>query len=202
MAHVYRGIHVVKDSYVNVYLIVRNGKAILVDAGLESTWPRVVGYASSIGLALRNLRIIVVTHHHRDHVGSLKKAVEATGALVAAHVDEAELIKSASGVSVSIALRDGDVIESLRIVHTPGHTPGHICLLDEKTKSLFVGDLVYEKNGELHEIPHNYSLDPAMNRESIKKLLQLEFENVMPSHGNPVLRIGKEKLRELVAKLS
>lgn len=201
MVHVYEDIHLVKDSYVNVYLIVRGADVVLIDAGLESTWSLIKDYLNTLGLTFKDLTAVVITHHHRDHVGSLKYVVQNSNAVVAAHVDEIELIKSRSGVNVNVALRDGDMFKGLKVVHTPGHTPGHICLLDLKTKSLFVGDLVVEENGELNEIPHHYSIDPMKNREAIKKLRYVDFNNLMPSHGEPLLHVGKEKLEVLITKL-
>jgi len=93
------------------------------------------------------------------------------------------------------------MVHGLQVIHTPGHTPGHIALLDMETKALFVGDLIYEENGRLMEIPQKYSMDPEMNRESIKKLLNYDFIHILPSHGRPVIGDEREKLSELVKTL-
>ncbi len=194
-------IHVVTDDFVNVYLLVRGGEVVLIDAGLESTWRLLEEYLGGLGLSLGSISTIIVTHHHGDHVGSLRKVAEASGARVAAHVEEAGLIKARTGVDVDLGLRDGDTLHGLRVIHTPGHTPGHIALLDPETRSLFTGDLVHEQDGDLYEIPQKYSMDPEGNRRSIARLLTLDFENLLPSHGSPLLGGGKDKLRSLLERL-
>ncbi len=197
----YRDIYMVTDEFVNAYIIVRAGGVILIDTGLESTWRLIEELLSSLGLSMQDISAVILTHHHRDHVGSLRRIAEASGARVAAHVNEAELIRSEAGVEVDVKLRDGDMFHGLKVIHTPGHTPGHIALLDYETRSLFTGDLVYKQDGDLYEIPEKYSVDPESNRRSMARLLELDFENLMPCHGRPIIGRGKEKLGELAGRL-
>lgn len=199
------GIHLVDETFANVYLIERGEKLLLIDAGLPGEYEKVLRYIEKLGYVPEDVGVIIVTHAHYDHVGSLKDLKDATGANVAAHKDEVPYLKGEKTyrreiepVDVEIELNDGDEVEGLRVIHSPGHTPGSICLLDLETKALFVGDLVMEENGRLEEIPHHYSLDPMKNREAIKKLLDVDFVHLLPSHGKPILNEGKEKLRELV----
>ena len=192
------GIYLVFDTFVNAYLLDREEYLVAVDTGLETTCGKIMGIAEALG---KPLKAIVLTHGHLDHTGSLKYLKEKTGALIAAHRDEEDLILEKTDLRPDVKLRGGELFEGLRVIHTPGHTRGSICLLDEKTGTLFVGDLVVERDGELEEVPHHYSLDPEMNRRSIAKLLDLEFENLLPAHGKPLLGNGKEQLRELVERL-
>ena len=201
------GIHLVDETFANVYLIEKGEKLLLIDAGLPGEYEKVLKYIEKLGYVPEDVEVIIVTHAHYDHVGSLKDLKDATGAKVAAHKDEVPYLKGEKTyrreiepVDVEIELNDGDEIEGLRVIHSPGHTPGSICLLDLETKALFVGDLVMEENGKLEEIPHHYSLDPMKNREAIKKLLDVDFVHLLPSHGKPILNEGKEKLRELVER--
>lgn len=193
------GIHVLREDYVNFYLIVRDGNAALIDTGLTGKPLR--EYLERIGLRPSNVEVIIITHHHMDHTGGLRSVHEFTGAPIAAHRDEAGLIEDKAGIKPSILLEDGQTIEGLLVVHTPGHTPGHIVLIDENTGALFIGDLAYEKDGRLVEIPHRYSMNPEMNRRSIRRLLDYEFKHVLPSHGKPLLSNGREKVEELVKEL-
>ncbi|MDV3104513.1 MBL fold metallo-hydrolase [Thermococcus waiotapuensis] len=192
------GVHRIFDTFVNVYLVDRGDHLVAVDTGLETTCGKILDAVTKIG---KPLTAIVLTHGHLDHTGSLKCLKGRTNALVAAHRDEVELIKEKTGLEPDVELMGGDVFEGFRVLHKPGHTRGSICLLDEKSRSLFVGDLVIERGGKLEEVPHQYSLDPEMNRRRIRELLEVDFENLLPAHGEPLLGNGKEKLRELVERL-
>lgn len=203
---VLKDIHLVENTTANVY-IVEIEHLVAIDAGLPESLDKVLNYVNELGRKPEDLSLIIVTHGHYDHVGALRKLKEVTGAKVAAHRDEVDYVEGqkqlgryrAEPVKVDIVLSHGDVLfNRFEIVHTPGHTPGSICILDRETKALFVGDLVYEDNGRLYEIPHEYSLDPVKNREAIAQLLELDFKHVLPSHGKPLLNRGREALQQLV----
>lgn len=194
------GVHLVRDDFVNTYLVETQGSLVLVDAGINGD--PVLRYLERMGLSLSSVELVIITHHHYDHVDGLRRIREATGARVAAHRDEASFIERATGIRPDILLEHHSMVKGLLVIHTPGHTPGHIALLDPGRKALFTGDLVYERDGELHEIPRHYSIDPDRNRESIRSLLGYSFKHLLPSHGNPVLGNTKKKLQELAEKLS
>ncbi|MEM0487167.1 MAG: MBL fold metallo-hydrolase [Sulfolobales archaeon] len=199
---VLRGVHLIRGEVSNIYLIETESGNILVDTGTPNDPEKILSYLRTSGL---KIELIFVTHAHWDHVGGLKAVKEFTGARVATHVDEAPYIRGEKAtrrrfepVDVDVVLRDGDSVLGLTVIHTPGHTPGSSCLFDSERRMVAVGDLVYEEGGEVHEMLHQYSRDPYMNRESIAKLLLYDFDHLLPSHGNPVLRNGREKLKLLV----
>ncbi len=192
-------IHLVKIDYVNVYVIERDNELLLIDAGLSNATEHVLPYINSLGYDPKDLSLIIITHKHSDHVGGLKELLEASGAKVAASRYEVDGIKERTSINkIDVLLNDGDIIKGLRVIHTPGHTPGHIALLEENTKALFVGDLMRVENGKLLEIPEKYSEDPEANREAIKKLVNIDFSHILPAHGEPILNRGKEALLELI----
>jgi len=191
------GIHMVKISFVNVYIIERDDELLLIDTGIPGSTDNILSYIEAIGYKPDNVSIIVITHAHQDHIGGLRALIKRTNAMVAAHRLEREYISD----KVDILLEEGMNVKGLRVIHTPGHTPGHICLLDINANSLFVGDLMYEENGKLYEIPHKYSRDPERNRDAIRKLLDIEFRHIMPSHGNPIIERGKNAVYELLKEL-
>ena len=192
-------IHLIKIDYVNVYAIEREDKLILIDAGINGSSKFILPYIESIGYKPENITTIIITHKHGDHVGGLKEIIEKTKAKIAAFELEAMTIKSKIGLKkIDITLHDEEEIQGLKVIHTPGHTKGHICLLDKKTRALFIGDLVYEERGKLYEIPYHYSEDPDGNREAIKRLANVDFKHILPSHGKPILETGKEALLKLI----
>ncbi len=192
------GIYRIFDTFVNVYLVDRGDHLVAIDTGVGTTCEKVMDAAKGLK---KPLKTIILTHGHLDHTGSLRCLKERTGAAVAAHVDEVALVEESAAITPEVKLKDGDTIEGFMVLHKPGHSPGSICLLDDEKKSLFVGDLVIERGGKLEEVPHQYSLDPEMNRKRIVELLEVDFENLLPAHGKPLVGNGKEKLEELVKRI-
>ncbi|MCX8209242.1 MAG: MBL fold metallo-hydrolase [Sulfolobales archaeon] len=196
------GIHVIRGEVSNIYLVDLGAEVLLVDAGTPSDPGRVLSYVTTLR---KRIGAVFVTHAHWDHVGGLKYLKKETGARVVAHRDEVPYVRGdVAGrrrfepVEVDVVVDDGSELLGLLVIHTPGHTPGSSCLLDRGRKALFVGDLVYEEGGALHEMHHHYSRDPQKNRESIAKLLNYDFTHVFPSHGNPILWRSREILESLV----
>ena len=81
---------------------------------------------------------------------------------------------------------DSDEISSLniKVIPTPGHTPGHVCLLYRDI--LFIGDLVENRKGYFKPFPDAWNWDAEKARESIEKINRFSFEWICPSHGTPV----------------
>jgi hydroxyacylglutathione hydrolase len=115
---------------------------------------------------------ILLTHCHIDHVGSAHELRGVTNAKVAIHQEDADflsgnreiprpkgvvggLFKAASlffrftTFQPDITLKQGDTVAELRVIHTPGHTPGSISLLDQERKVIFVGDALRYSDGKI-----------------------------------------------------
>lgn len=150
------------------------------------------------------IKVIVLTHGHPDHVGALKPVKEATGAEVAAHSDDAEWIQNQPLSMVfgpayptpdapDRLLHEGDVIDigdlSFSIIHTPGHSPGGICLLGQGV--LFSGDTLFNSGIGRYDLPGG---DYDRLIDSLQaKLMPLPAETIVhPGHG-PETTIGAER---------
>lgn len=180
----------------NAYLIDAKRKT-LVDAGMNGV------------RVLRNipdgLDLIILTHCHFDHIGAVPDVVKATGAGVAMHEKDVALLRSDSvaamfnaplpSFAVDIVLRDNEVIDLgdsvLKVIHTPGHTPGSICLYDRETKELFTGDTVFE-GGSFGRT--DLGGDTGAMIKSLEMLTKLDVSIMYPGHGGIVAKRAKESL--------
>ncbi len=182
----------------NAYLIDAKRKT-LVDAGINAE--RVLREVGG------GLELLVLTHCHYDHIGGVPEIVRATGAKVAMHEKDAALVRSGEAsvaylfnaptpaFNVDRILRDGDVIElgdaALQVIHTPGHTPGSICLYDRETKELFTGDTVFE-GGSFGRT--DIGGDSGAMVRSLDRLTKLDVSVFYPGHGGIVAKKAKESL--------
>jgi glyoxylase-like metal-dependent hydrolase (beta-lactamase superfamily II) len=215
------GIHQVEGVNCNVYLVEDGDKLILIDTGLPRSDKKIMKYVESLGRKPSDVAITVITHFHIDHVGSLKKVLDATGSKVAVGEFDAEIVagkkappkpknllfRAASSfiklvpIEPNIVLKEGDKIGGLTVILTSGHSEGSISLLDTQRKAMFVGDALRFVNDKLTESPEKFNLDSAEARESIGKISTFNFEVMLAGHGNPLMPDASQKVKEFYAKL-
>ncbi|MDR0887863.1 MAG: MBL fold metallo-hydrolase [Candidatus Methanoplasma sp.] len=179
----------------NIFLVIGK-RTILVDAGTGEDSGSVIGQIKQI-LGDRALDQIVLTHMHYDHVGGVEKIVDTFGCDIFAGRGDARaledgdpnyILSSDFGSSVNpmelTELIEGDVIDigehRLRVIETPGHTAGSICLYDEITKSLLSGDTVFNGGVGRMDFPTGSRKDMAV---SLRKLSNIEISTLYPGHG-------------------
>jgi glyoxylase-like metal-dependent hydrolase (beta-lactamase superfamily II) len=85
------------------------------------------------------------------------------------------------------------------VLHTPGHTPGSICLYSATRRLLIVGDLLQRMRGQVTLPNHFFTDDMALARRSIARLAELDVETILFSHYPPVRQGGREALRALAS---
>jgi len=130
------------------------------------------------------LKAILLTHHHHDHIGGVKQTARRYNLPVWAHEETANRVP----FTIHRTLNDGEVIESdpgtkWEVLHTPGHAPGHLCFLDQVTKSMVVGDMVAGLGSILVE-PNDGDMTQYL--ESLERMRLLNPSCLLPSHGPPI----------------
>jgi hydroxyacylglutathione hydrolase len=184
-----------QSAYANSYICGR----ILIDAGV-------------VPMAIRpykdNIDTIVLTHCHFDHTARVKEIAFMCKAKVAIHkydagglVDDSRSLSlnfgaRSPGIVPDIELAEGDVIGELEVLHTPGHTPGSICLFSERDKILISGDTVFSDGcfGR-YDFPGGSRIELA---QSLNRLSFLDVEGLYPGHGEPVEQGGKRHIAAAV----
>ena len=177
-----------------------NREGIIIDPGAEAN--KILKKVEDLEL---EIKLIVLTHGHIDHVGALKEVKEATDAEVAIHVDGAGSLQArpSSGREFYLPLqvlpppdrllKDGDNIDisdlHFWVLHTPGHTPGGICLLGEGV--VFTGDTLFNFSIGRFDMPGG-SGSQLMNGIHTKLMVLPDSTIVYPGHG-PNTTISDER---------
>jgi glyoxylase-like metal-dependent hydrolase (beta-lactamase superfamily II)/8-oxo-dGTP pyrophosphatase MutT (NUDIX family) len=160
-------------------------------AALEPLWRRLDALAAE-GCTVK---AVVATHHHGDHVGGLRAVSGRYGVPVWAHALTADRLD----LPVARRLEEGEVLELAgtppmrwRVAHTPGHARGHVCLVDEASRAVVVGDMVAGVGTIVIDPPEG---DMADYLAQLRRLEALPVGTLCPAHG-PVIPDGPGKLRE------
>jgi len=209
-------IHQVDGVVGNSYLIIENNGITVVDTGMPKNYQKILNYINSIGHRPEDVKQIVLTHAHIDHVGSASKLRQMTNAKIMIHEDDAPYVtgekqfKLRGGLLMRIfshfvkfetfnpdvRLKENDRIGNLLVIHVPGHTPGSVALYSEKDGVMFVGDLLRFTNGKVQGPPEQYTLDMELAKKSIEKLLNYDFKIMLSGHGDPLKENARERIRE------
>ncbi len=193
--------HVVGPLATNLYLVAdpRTREAIAIDTAIPSL-DLVAG-----DLAVRGWRLvlIVATHGHWDHMGDDAAVSAHTGAPIAVHDADRGMLTDPKPLFApfeippcvpAVDLAEGGRIRigsiDLEVLHTPGHTPGSVCLLGRETGTLFAGDTLFPGGWGRVDLPGG---DPVAMVDSLARLGRLEEDiRVLPGHG-PATTIGRER---------
>jgi glyoxylase-like metal-dependent hydrolase (beta-lactamase superfamily II) len=218
------------ESFLNLTLIVdeQNGN-MLVDAGLPDQAEAIGVALLEGGIGVRDLKRIIFTHQDLDHVGSGAALVRQSGARVLAHPADAphidgslrllkpsaemleqrpqmrEILERLEPVGVDEHLEDGARLEiagGIRVIFTPGHTPGHLSLYLERSKVLIAGDALRAERGSLTGPNPSMTLEMGTAIQSLRRLADLEIDIIVCYHGGVVSEDANGQLRRVIQEVS
>ena len=165
----------------NCYLLWEGEKAVVIDPGYEPD--TILRALDTLGMGLS---AILLTHGHFDHVGAVKELVAETGCKVYIHAADLSLppMITAGQLYYTHTYAEGDTVSpidgaQIAVLHTPGHTPGSVCLL--MGKEMFSGDTLFEGSCGRMDLPGG---DQLQMHQSLNRLVSLQADyHVHPGHG-------------------
>lgn len=212
---------------VNTFVLVDDdGQVTLLDAGTRRAPKTVVDALRHIGHDPSDVTRLLVTHAHPAHVGGLAGLRGRTGATVAVHQRDAAYVREGRGpvldrstlggrlvrrhrgaapTPVDDELVDGqllDVAGGLRVVHTPGHTPGHVSFLHEPTKVLITGDAVWNAFSRMRWPVACLCTDAGLNQTTADTLGDLDYDVAAFTHGPEIRDGARDAVRGFLAAAS
>jgi glyoxylase-like metal-dependent hydrolase (beta-lactamase superfamily II) len=219
-------VHAVQLRNVSAFAITED-RVTLIDAGLSGSRPQLVRGLEALGRSEGELERVVCTHGHLDHAGGVRELVDAAraaGRKVEVRIHPADLAEVILSFREALAapgggsrrghvlqsmtphpgdvtpIEDGDVLPvlgGLEVVHTPGHTPGSVCLYARGPRILFTGDVLQVRRGKLAFASPIFSHDHAQARASVARLVDLDVDIIAFSHYRPMREGARDALAAL-----
>lgn len=218
-----------RGGNVHAFLIDSDEGVILIDTLFDTDGGRVIAAIESIGRTIADLKHIILTHAHRSHIGGLAALKKLSGATVWSHEWEADIIageRYAQGVTliprrplrvyhlqaglvlglmphepceVDSFARDGTFIGPLQVIHTPGHSPGHLALHWPEQGVLFAGDALVTWPYFALGWP-GLNLNAKQHRRTLFDLVDIDAPVIAVGHGEPAIGEETEVLRRMIRR--
>lgn len=212
-------------SGANTYLII-DGGVTLIDVGMRNNVSKIKAELESLGLSMKDIRTVVITHAHIDHMQCLAEIVAASSAKVMVGEGDADVITGAKPsprpqgplglvfrllgpmmrfkpVEVDVRLKEGDTVDvlgGLKVVSLKGHTPGNIGLVHPSSRIMFSSDTVGNRKDSLQP-PMGYKYNRKECDSAIERLSDLNIDIMLPGHGPPIRPDASVKVRTFLGDL-
>lgn len=187
---------------------------VLIDTGFPGQFEDIQVEMERVGIPVDKLKVVILTHQDIDHIGSLPELLQRCGSNIKVYAHELDkpyiegelpLLKDGNVENppkgkVSNTVIDGQELPycgGIQILHTPGHTPGHISLYLKQSKTLIAGDSMYSVNGKLGGIHAPTTLNVKEAQQSLKRYSNLDIESVVCYHGG----LSKENIKIQIQNL-
>jgi glyoxylase-like metal-dependent hydrolase (beta-lactamase superfamily II) len=192
----------------------------LIDCGYAGSAERIAKAIESHGRSIAEVDRLICTHGHPDHAGSARE-LAAMGVPVLIHPADGVRLRTRWRDAVTHPSRgrvfaamtpdvprteplvDGQIIPALgglQVIHTPGHTPGSVCLFGARDGVLFVGDTLEARFGRVTFASRLYSDDAAGARRQLQRLASLDVRTIIFSHYPPLEERAADVLAALAAR--
>ncbi|MCL6658759.1 MBL fold metallo-hydrolase [Paenibacillus amylolyticus] len=207
-----------EGNIIHPVLIWDEEMVVLIDTGFPGQYDDLRIALEKIGVPISRLKAVILTHQDVDHIGCLPEILQECGSQVKiyAHALDKPYIEGQLPLlkdghlehppmgKVDETVTDGQELPfcgGIRVIHTPGHTPGHISLYLMGSKTLIAGDSMYSVDGRLGGIHEPTTLDIETARCSLKKYMELDITSVICYHGGRSHRNVNEQISELTQGL-
>lgn len=205
---VLEGLRTVQIEYADgldteVYILECEGGLILVDVGFTPLChENIQKELDSMGSKWSDIKMIIITHAHGDHINNLAQVKELTDSEVVIGEGDEAALEERTGIKADIVLGQGDVIGAcgnIEIIHVPGHSPGNLALYMHKHKAIIAGDTIFGDNeGTIEAPPEKYCTDVDMAAKNLIILAEYDFDALLLSHGLNTYEGAKEKVMKLI----
>ncbi|HSK33293.1 MAG TPA: MBL fold metallo-hydrolase [Propionicimonas sp.] len=213
-------------DYVNGFMLRdEDDQVTLIDMGIGSSGPKVMAALRSIGSGPSDVTRLMLTHCHPDHAGGAAHVSRETGRSVDIHAADAEYVRTGTQphpdptsragrlfrklpdpktekVTVGEELHDGQVVAfagGIRVIHTPGHSPGHASYLHEDSGVLITGDAIFNVLG-MRWPPKMLCSNYAMTQQTAHRLAELDYSVAAFTHGPEIRQNPREAIRRFLAR--
>ncbi len=194
-------IDMIDGTMCNVYVLKTAGKIIQIDSGMKGSAKKIIEYYNNNKI---KPDIVLITHYHLDHIGGLKLIKDKYNPEIYASAIEIPMIEGKQsypkpgsfGARLLFSMIKPPVIqdikpiqnlkiEGLKVIDSPGHTPGSVTYFLESEKMMFIGDAAGSVNGNL-VINEKYSLDLESAKKTLEKIKSYSPVTILPGHGAPL----------------
>lgn len=204
-------VHLIRNGFVNTYLVINEQELLLIDTGLPHFAHTILAYTKSLGFQVSDLKQILLTHSDGDHVGSAEELRDKTGAKIMASNKEVSALEqgkasreltpkgiakvfykmisplfSIQPLKIDQLLTDLEFLPSLgglRVMDTPGHTPGHLSFYSASTGFLFCGDSIRIKGSTTAPSTGANTWNAEIAEQSYKLQMDLNPKFICAGHG-------------------